>query len=140
MKSDKKISVVQLLKPHWKALSLGLLAAVASATMDILQPWPLKIVIDNVILGKALSGRFVSIFGASLGTDRAHLLNLAAGSLIVIAIAGALASYFQNMLMTSVGQWVMHGLRTTLYHHIQRLSLSYHDQSQTGDLIGRVTD
>ncbi len=41
--------------------------------------------------------------------------------------------------MTSVGQWVMHDLRSTLYNHIQRLSLSFHDQSQTGDLITRVT-
>jgi ATP-binding cassette, subfamily B, bacterial len=41
--------------------------------------------------------------------------------------------------MTSVGQWVTHDLRSTLYHHIQRLSLSYHDRSQTGDLISRMT-
>jgi subfamily B ATP-binding cassette protein MsbA len=41
--------------------------------------------------------------------------------------------------MTTVGQWVTHDLRSTLYHHIQRLSLSYHDKSQTGDLISRVT-
>src|SRR5256885_2326839 len=33
----------------------------------------------------------------------------------------------------------MHDLRTTLYHHIQRLSLAYHDQKKTGDLISRVT-
>jgi subfamily B ATP-binding cassette protein MsbA len=33
----------------------------------------------------------------------------------------------------------MHDLRRTLYHHIQRLSLSYHDQKKTGDLISRVT-
>src|SRR2546429_635457 len=42
-------------------------------------------------------------------------------------------------MMTSVGQWVMHDLRSTLYNHIQRLSLSFHDRSQTGDLISRVT-
>ena len=33
----------------------------------------------------------------------------------------------------------MHDLRRTLYSHIQRLSLAYHDQKQTGDLISRVT-
>jgi subfamily B ATP-binding cassette protein MsbA len=38
-----------------------------------------------------------------------------------------------------VGQWVLHDLRQTLYFHIQRLSLAYHDQKQTGDLISRVT-
>src|SRR5262249_11152268 len=39
----------------------------------------------------------------------------------------------------SVGQWVMHDLRRSLYSHIQRLSLAYHDQKRTGDLISRVT-
>src|SRR5947209_358994 len=33
----------------------------------------------------------------------------------------------------------MHDLRRTLYHHVQRLSLAYHDQKRTGDLISRVT-
>ncbi len=40
---------------------------------------------------------------------------------------------------TTVGQWVMHDLRRTLYGHIQRLSLAFHDEKQTGDLISRVT-
>ena len=38
-----------------------------------------------------------------------------------------------------MGQWVLHDLRRTLYSHIQRLSLSYHDEKSTGDLISRVT-
>ena len=57
----------------------------------------------------------------------------------VIAIVGALSSYFEKYLTTSVSQWVGHDLRRTLYHHIQRLSLAEHDQSRTGDLITRVT-
>ena len=52
---------------------------------------------------------------------------------------GALCSYAEKYLTTSVGQWVMHDLRRTLYSHIQRLSLAYHDHKQTGDLISRVT-
>ena len=54
-------------------------------------------------------------------------------------MVGALCSYTEKYLTTSVGQWVMHDLRRTLYSHIQRLSLSYHDHKQTGDLISRVT-
>ena len=45
----RRISVVRLLTPHWKPLSLGLLTAILGSVMDLLQPWPLKIVIDNVI-------------------------------------------------------------------------------------------
>src|SRR5207244_9773799 len=58
---------------------------------------------------------------------------------VVIAVLGAAGSYLESVSMTTVGQWVTHDLRSTLYHHIQRLSLSYHDRSQTGDLISRMT-
>jgi ATP-binding cassette, subfamily B, bacterial len=58
---------------------------------------------------------------------------------ILIALAGALSAYAEKYLTTSVGQWVMHDLRRVLYHHIQRLSLAYHDQKRTGDLISTVT-
>jgi subfamily B ATP-binding cassette protein MsbA len=138
MENPRRISVVRLLTPHWKTLSVGLLAAVACSAMDLLQPWPLKIVIDNVVNSKKLPALLLKIAPGIAG-DRVALLNATALSLIVIAIAGAVGSYIENMTMTSVGQWVMHDLRTTLYHHIQRLSLSYHDESQTGDLISRVT-
>ena len=60
-------------------------------------------------------------------------------AVLLIAVAEALCSYAEKYLTTSVGQWVMHDLRRTLYSHIQRLSLAYHDQKQTGDLISRVT-
>ena len=56
-----------------------------------------------------------------------------------IAVAGAVSSYLNTSLTANVGQWVMHDLRRTLYHHIHRLSLAEHDEKRTGDLIGRVT-
>jgi subfamily B ATP-binding cassette protein MsbA len=49
-------------------------------------------------------------------------------------------TYGEKYLTTSVGQWVTHDLRRTVYSHIQRLSLAFHDNKQTGDLISRVTD
>src|SRR6476619_573054 len=67
------------------------------------------------------------------------VLNIAAASIVAIAVLGAIASYLENVLTTSVGQWVTHDLRTTLYDHVQRLSLTYHDNSRTGDLVSRVT-
>ena len=49
-------------------------------------------------------------------------------AVLVIAAVGAAASYAEKYLTTSVGQWVMHDLRRTLYSHMQRLSLAFHDQ------------
>jgi subfamily B ATP-binding cassette protein MsbA len=74
-----------------------------------------------------------------IGTDKFSILNFAVLAVIVIAVFGAISSYIENYLTTSVGQWVMHDLRRVLYSHIQKLSLSYHDRKRTGDLISRVT-
>ncbi len=53
---------------------------------------------------------------------------------------GAISSYIEKYLTTSVSQWVTHDLRLALYNHIQRLSLAEYDKTRTGDLISRVTD
>ncbi len=51
----------------------------------------------------------------------------------------AVCTYAEKYTTTSVGQWVTHDLRRLMYAHIHRLSLSYHTQKQTGDLISRLT-
>jgi subfamily B ATP-binding cassette protein MsbA len=136
-----KLRIRDLLKPHAKALTFGLLAVVGETAADLLQPWPLKIVFDNVLKTKPLHapGWLNDWIYALAGDDRLAILKFAAFAAMIIAIAGAMFSYTEKYLTTSVGQWVMHDLRRTLYSHVQRLSLSYHDHKQTGDLISRVT-
>jgi len=129
---SQKIRIASLLAPRWKSMVLGVAAAVASAGLDLLQPWPLKIVVDYVVGSKAAP--------QWLPEDKFLVLNIAALSIVAIAVLGAIASYVENVLTTSVGQWVTHDLRTTLYDHVQRLSLTYHDKSRTGDLVSRVTN
>jgi subfamily B ATP-binding cassette protein MsbA len=73
------------------------------------------------------------------GQNANALVNFAVAAVAAIAIVGAISSYLEKYLTTSVSQWVAHDLRRTLYHHIQRLSLAEHDERQTGDLITRVT-
>ena len=137
-KKPKGLSIIGLLGPHWKALSLALLAVLGEAGTGVLQPWPLKIVLDYLLQSKnppawlALPLRWI-------GHEKLAVLNFAVLAVAVIAVAGAISSYLENYLTTSVGQSVMHDLRRTLYHHIHRLSLAEHDEKRTGDLIGRVT-
>jgi ATP-binding cassette, subfamily B, bacterial len=137
----KPLTISDLLRPHSKALAVGLLAVIGEGAADLLQPWPLKIVFDNVLqAGQSHSHGWINRQVVSLmGTDRLAILKFAALAALAIAIVGALCSYAEKYLTTSVGQWVMHDLRRTLYSHVQRLSLSYHDHKQTGDLISRVT-
>ncbi len=136
---ERQISLAALVLSQWKMLALGLLAALGSVAADILQPLPLKIVIDNVLGAKALPQWLAPLLSFVFGTNKAAILNFAVVSVVLVALLNAVSSYVQSLSMTTVGQWVMHDLRGTLYHQIQRLSLSYHDRSQTGDLIMRVT-
>jgi subfamily B ATP-binding cassette protein MsbA len=136
-----KLTLHDLLRPHWKALAAGLVAIAGEGAADLLQPWPLKIVIDSVLQAREQHGPlWLTRYLTSItGGDRLATLKLAAVAALLIAIIGALCTYIEKYLTASVGQWVMHDLRRTLYSHIQRLSLSYHDHKQTGDLISRVT-
>ncbi|MFN7948977.1 MAG: ABC transporter ATP-binding protein [Blastocatellia bacterium] len=135
----RRLTLAYLLRPHWKSLSVALLAVAAQGVTDVMEPWPLKILLDHVIGNKHLPGWLAEIIHATVGTDKSAILNFTALAVIVIAVVGAIGSYTEKYFTTSVGQWVMHDLRRTLYHHIQRLSLSWHDQKRTGDLISRVT-
>jgi ATP-binding cassette subfamily B protein len=120
-------------------LTGALIAAVGEALADLLSPWPLKIVIDNVIKTKPLSPWAHRIVMALAGDDRLSIVRVAAIGAVVIAIIGAICSYAQKRGTTTVGQWVMHDLRRTVYSHVQRMSLAFYDHTRTGDLISRVT-
>ena len=116
---------------------LGILAAVGDGVANLLGPVPLKIVLDNVLKSKAATGWPNSLIVAMAGSDPYAIVKVAAIAVMAIAVFGALCTYAEKVLTTSVGQWVMHDLRQTLYFHMQRLSLAYHDQKSTGDLISR---
>jgi subfamily B ATP-binding cassette protein MsbA len=129
------------LRPHKRALAFALLAVIGETAADLLQPWMLKIVLDGVLRSKPMQGAgwFNHFVLRVAGTGQLSLLRFAVIGSLVIAVFGAACSYAEKYLTTSVGQRVLHDMRMSLYAHVQRLSLSYHDNSRTGDLISRVT-
>ena len=132
------LKIAELLRPHWKALSLALVAVIGETVTDLLEPFPLKIIVDQLGHSKPLPAWLAGIV-SHLGQNKFAVLNFAVLAVAVIAIVGAICSYAEKYLTTSVGQWVMHNLRRTLYQHIHHLSLAEHDEKRTGDLISRVT-
>jgi ATP-binding cassette, subfamily B, bacterial len=136
---ERKFTIRELLKPHRKALALGILAAIGDGAANLLDPVPLKIVLDNVLKSKAPTGWIDNLVLSISGPDKLNIIGVAAIAVMLIAVFGAVCTYSEKLLTTTVGQWVMHDLRQTLYFHIQRLSLAYHDQKSTGDLISTVT-
>jgi len=135
--TTRPVALVGLLRPHWKPLALAFAAMLVESGADLLEPWPLKIVFDHVIGSKTpppwLRAWFVG------GTHPLSLLNAAALAVLAIALVGAVSSYGEKYLSTTVGTRVAYDLRRMLYHHLQRLSLSFYDRRQTGDMVVRLT-
>jgi ATP-binding cassette, subfamily B, bacterial len=137
--SPRTLRIIDLVRPHWKALAIALVAVVCETLTDILEPWPIKIVVDNILQSKKLPPGLGRIVTGLFGANAHAVVNFAVTAVAVIAVLGAVSAFVEKYLTTSVSQWVGHDLRRTLYHHIHRLSLAEHDASQTGDLITRVT-
>ena len=128
-----------LLRPHWPQLTLAFVAVLGETVTGLLEPWPLKIVFDNVLGSKRLPDWLAQLVQATAGTNKLAILSFVVIMVLAIAMVGAVSTYFEKYLTTSVAQWVSHDLRRTLYNHIQKLSLSFHDNKRTGDLISRIT-
>src|SRR6476659_5447582 len=128
-----------LLKPHWPQLTLAFVAVIGESVTDLLEPWPLKVVFDNVLGSKPLPKWLAAVVHSVAGTNKLAILSFVVVMVLVIATVGAVSTYFEKYLTTSVAQWVSQDLRRSLYNHIQKLSLSFHDNKRTGDLISRIT-
>src|SRR5262245_28713545 len=108
-----------LLRPHWPQLTLAFVAVLGESITDLLEPWPLKIVFDNVLGSKRLPDWLAGIVHAVAGTDKLDILSFVVVVVLAIAAIGALSTYFEKYLTTAVAQWVSHDLRRTLYNHLQ---------------------
>lgn len=136
---EASITSSALLKPYAGKLAIALIAVVGAGVANLLQPWPLKIVIDVVSGARPLHGWLKHFVRSDLGQHKTAAVEFAALALIAIAALGAVCSFVEDHLTTSVGQWITYDLRSKLYNHIQHLSLRYHKQKDTGDLISRLT-
>ncbi|HTS56042.1 MAG TPA: ABC transporter ATP-binding protein [Terriglobales bacterium] len=133
----------ELVRPYRGTLAIILLAMVVETVMSLAGPWPLKVVLDNVVGNHHLPHWLDGFLGSptAFATDgKMQIAALAALAAVLIAVLGSLASYVDNYYTESVGQWVAHDLRMRTYHHLQRLSLAYFESHQTGTLLSTITD
>jgi ATP-binding cassette, subfamily B, bacterial len=136
----KRLSIRTLLWPHIGELTLGFIAIAGESIANLLQPWPLKIVLDDVLRSHQSHAWGMRQIEKLVGTDKMAVLEFACVAVLAIAVFDAVCTYAEKYLTTSVAQWVSYDLRLAIYSHVQRLSLAFHDQKRTGDLISRVTD
>jgi subfamily B ATP-binding cassette protein MsbA len=134
-----RATVLGLLSGHWGILLLGLAAVGAETGAALLEPWPIKIVLDTVLHAKPLPQWLESAIASMLGMNALGVLQFAVGMVLLIAIVGGVASYAEKQCVTTLGQRVTHELRCRIYAHAQRLSMSFHDKKRTGDVISTAT-
>ena len=129
-----------LVRPYRGTLLVILIAMLVQTAMSVAGPWPLKIILDNVVGSHKLSPWFDNLLKPVLaGGSKMQIAVAAAIAALLIAVVGAAASYVANYYTTSVGQWVANDLRIRTYHHLQQLSLSYYDNHQTGTILSTIT-
>jgi len=126
--------------PRAWALAGGVILVVLAAAMQVALPWPLKVIVDNVLSTSETSegNGLMHALGAD-GLDRVQLLGVALAGLLVFALVNAGASYLGSRLLNGVGERITANIRVDVFAHLQRLSLAFHDKQRLGDLVTRTT-
>ncbi len=141
LQSDKGMTgiVLELIRPYKGWLILVFLAMLIETAMSIASPWPLKIILDNVVGNHKLPEFIAWLRDFSFVENSMELATIAAVCFIIITLIGALAGYINNYYTESVAQYVANDLRKRLYHHLHRLSLKYYDTHQIGNMLSTIT-
>jgi ATP-binding cassette subfamily B protein/subfamily B ATP-binding cassette protein MsbA len=121
------------LRPYRWRVAWALLQIFLIAGLELLKPWPLQLVVDDVLGGKTPNLPWLN------GLSSAMLLVAACSGLVVISIASGLFALLHNVTTIGVGQSMVNDLRGALYARLQRLSLAFHSRQKVGDLMFRIT-
>src|SRR5215471_8696431 len=121
------------LKPYGWRVAWALLQVFLIAGFELLKPWPLQVVIDNVLGGKPFPIAAVESAPPSI------LLLLACLGIVVVHLGAGVLTLLHNYTTIGVGQRMVNDLRGALYAHLQRLSLAFHSRQRVGDLLYRIT-
>lgn len=126
-----------MLRAHAWVLSIAGVATIAATLMALAAPWPVKVVLDQVILGHPAKGWLKHALNW-LGWHE-NLLAVCAAAVVVIAVLQGLFEYASELLQASTAHRISNTLRRRLFKHLQTLSLGFHERNRTGDLLLRLT-
>jgi len=118
-------------------LLFAALCTLGATAAELLKPWPLKIILDHVILDKPVPRALRALQGL-FPAGKVPLLLEAAAGIVVIALLGGLFSYFQIFITSSIGYRMVYALRRELFTHLQTLSLGFHTHARSGDLLTKI--
>lgn len=117
------LRVLQYLRPHRRLALVTLLCAACATALELVPPWVVKIIIDDVIQAH----------------DAALLPWVLGGLVAAYALKNVFAS-LRIRLNNRVEQTVVHDLRRHVFSALQRLSINYFENRSTGEIMSRVTN
>jgi subfamily B ATP-binding cassette protein MsbA len=107
--------------------------------MSLAAPWPLKVILDNVV-GNRNPPQWIGWFLPALGgQSKVHIAAAAGIVTVIIAVVTGAAFYVASYYTETVSQCVGNDLRVRLYHHLQELSLAYYDTTRVGAILSTLT-
>jgi len=118
-------------------LALGALCMFGFIATQLLMPWPLKVVFDYILLGKR-PPRALSALQGLQGDQKIRALVVVSAGIVLLAVLRGLFSYLQLTITSSAGQKVVYAIRRELFAHLQRLSLSFHSRTRSGELLSKM--
>ena len=124
--------------PQRGRLILAVAATIGYVAMGLLEPWPLKLIFDYVLVGKDPGGWLGAPF-PPIAEDPYPTLMAIVLAFLAIAAARAGFDYVRERLTAVAGQGIVSDLRRRLFAHLQALSMTFHDRRQTGELLTRLT-
>ncbi len=126
--------VLPYLRPYWKLAVASLIITLVVTAVSLLSPWPLKILLDNV-LGKDPLPTILGLPLGPLAQDRFSLLVLVVLFGLGLTLAENALGVVSNYVHTKLDLGMTLDFRSDLFQHAQRLSMAYHDRRRSGMLI-----
>ncbi|GAA2412062.1 ABC transporter ATP-binding protein [Nonomuraea africana] len=115
--------IIKLFRPYRGRLAVVLGLIFLSSLVSLASPFLLREVLDVAIPSRDMT-----------------LLALLALGMIAVAVTTSVFDVMQTFISTTVGQRVMHDLRTTVYGHLQRMSLAFFTRTRTGEVQSRLAN
>jgi ATP-binding cassette subfamily B protein len=126
--------VLRYLRPHWNLAGASVIVTIFGAFAALLAPWPLKIVVDNVLEKRPLPHGLASVLGG-VGANRIELLVAAVLFGLFVALLTNGLQVISNYVNTKIEQFITLDFRSHLFLHAQKMSLAFHDRRRSGMLI-----
>lgn len=120
-----------------KLISVSVACLTIEVLTRILSPWPLKLIFDYVLLPNAHSAELDIPFLRSASPTL--LVVILALSIVGVAGLSAMSAYISLVSLSIAASRIITEIRSQLYRHLQRLSLAFHYQTKSGDLLTRIT-